>query len=156
MQRTSSNTSTSAARKLNKNSFESSSSSFSFNMNQANNNNKIVTNQEDEHSTSASESNDLDDYATTNECNLIKRSNPVRISRKLALNRIIAHSHSNVNTNLSHQNLVEASYLLDFLNKGLEENRELPLNSNSRSNSNTVSNVELNKNETTAIKTHGI
>jgi len=125
-------------------------------MNQANNNNKKVTNQEDEHSTSASESNDLDDYATTNECNLIKRSNPVRISRKLALNRIIAHSHSNVNTNLSHQNLVEASYLLDFLNKGLEENRELPLNSNSRSNSNTVSNVELNKNETTAIITDSL
>jgi hypothetical protein len=121
-------------------------------MNQTNNNKK-VTNQEDEHSTSASESNDLDDYATVNECNLIKRSNPVRISRKLALNRIIAHSHSNVNTNLSHQNLVEASYLLDFLNKGLEENRELPLNSNSRSNSNTVSNVELNKNVTTAITT---
>lgn len=121
-------------------------------MNQTNNNKK-VTNQEDEHSTSASESNDLDDYATVNECNLIKRSNPVRISRKLALNRIIAHSHSNVNTNLSHQNLVEASYLLDFLNKGLEENRELPFNSNSRSNSNTVSNVELNKNETTAIIT---
>ena len=46
--------------------------------------------------------------------------------------------------------------LLDFLNKGLEENRELPLNSNSRSNSNTVSNVELNKNETTAIITDSL
>lgn len=102
-----------------------------------------ANNSEDDHS-AATDSNDLDEYATYNECNLIRRSNPVRMSRKLALNRIITQSNvSNSAANLSHQNLMEASYLLDFLNKGLEQNgRELP---NSRASLNTASNVELNK-----------
>jgi hypothetical protein len=146
IQRTSSGITT---RKLNRNSSESFCCINTFDKDRPYSFRRKSCQQEDEtksrsSSNTTTETNDLDEYALNmNECtSIVRRSNPIRFSRKLALNRIIAHNQSNLDnssTNLSHQNLMEASYLLDFLNKGLEQSRELP-----RSNMNAVSSVELN------------
>ena len=88
---------------------------------------------------------DLDEYASCNESSFMRRAN-IRHSRKTALNRTSSNINAATNGG-ANQSTNESNHLLNFLNNGLEQNRELTSN---RHGIVIMSNIDFNQPELSA------